>query len=692
MIGARRSVHPRVCGEHSCIPPTNPSSIGSSPRVRGTRLRQPRFAENVRFIPACAGNTESPIPGSWRAPVHPRVCGEHRRSRTLSKPPGGSSPRVRGTHRSGCLRRRRSRFIPACAGNTRTSPPSRARPTVHPRVCGEHPKAQSSRESRDGSSPRVRGTRRRSGCWRCRSTVHPRVCGEHSRVRGDAHAGDGSSPRVRGTRGVDEIGTVLDRFIPACAGNTAPISTIPERWTVHPRVCGEHIGGRNGAAKQFGSSPRVRGTQPPEAPRRRSARFIPACAGNTERSRRRPRSPPVHPRVCGEHRLNRPSGCVKSGSSPRVRGTRTDGHGGTGRVRFIPACAGNTLEGVFGKHFLPVHPRVCGEHQVFRSSLQASAGSSPRVRGTQDRHHDDRGTGRFIPACAGNTWSSRPETRYGSVHPRVCGEHLMRCQRSTPLNGSSPRVRGTRRRGVSGRAAARFIPACAGNTTDATVSKLEDDGSSPRVRGTPARRRRFQLVRRFIPACAGNTRRRRREAPGLSVHPRVCGEHLNCAFHTSTVCGSSPRVRGTRALLAQGFSRHRFIPACAGNTWGGRAGPSRFPVHPRVCGEHQLSIIAAVGVPGSSPRVRGTPRRSKAHADVVRFIPACAGNTLRAAHRADIRPVHPRVCGEHEVRYYPKRGGAGSSPRVRGTRTRRADHDPARRFIPACAGNTLRTR
>ena len=281
MIGARRSVHPRVCGEHSCIPPTNPSSIGSSPRVRGTRLRQPRFAENVRFIPACAGNTESPIPGSWRAPVHPRVCGEHRRSRTLSKPPGGSSPRVRGTHRSGCLRRRRSRFIPACAGNTRylpvaplrlavhprvcgehcreihclvhtvgssprvrgtrnkhankfairrfipacagntrTSPPSRARPTVHPRVCGEHPKAQSSRESRDGSSPRVRGTRRRSGCWRCRSTVHPRVCGEHSRVRGDAHAGDGSSPRVRGTRN-DLVGG-LDplRFIPACAGNT----------------------------------------------------------------------------------------------------------------------------------------------------------------------------------------------------------------------------------------------------------------------------------------------------------------------------------------------------------------------------------------------------------------------------------------------------------------------------------------
>ena len=32
---------------------------------------------NVRFIPACAGNTHD-VPVYWEGrPVHPRVCGEH---------------------------------------------------------------------------------------------------------------------------------------------------------------------------------------------------------------------------------------------------------------------------------------------------------------------------------------------------------------------------------------------------------------------------------------------------------------------------------------------------------------------------------------------------------------------------------------------------------------------------------------
>ena len=169
----------------------------------------------------------------------------------------------------------------------------------------------------------------------------------------------------------------------------------------------------------------------------------------------------------------------------------------------------------------------------------------------------------------------------------------------------------------------------------------------------------------------------------------MCGEHTSWFAGSSSASGSSPRVRGTPADPDEGDATRRFIPACAGNTAQRPAYHFMTPVHPRVCGEHQLSIIAAVGVPGSSPRVRGTPRRSKAHADVVRFIPACAGNTLRAAHRADIRPVHPRVCGEHFRVEDAATFGDGSSPRVRGTLAVEPQLLVELRFIPACAGNTL---
>ena len=74
--------------------------------------------------------------------------------------------------------------------------------------------------------------------------------------------------------------------------------------------------------------------------------------------------------------------------------------------------------------------------------------------------------------------------------------------------------------------------------------------------------------------------------------------------------------------------RHRFIPACAGNT--------------------QADLRAASRMPG--------------------FIPACAGNTLEVMRRSAQQTVHPRVRGEH-----------GAMPLLW----------VVTRFIPACAGNTI---
>ena len=53
---------------------------------------------------------------------------------------------------------------------------------------------------------------------------------------------------------------VVDRFIPACVGNSIKIGIQVSFLTVHPRVCGELAHGFLNAYYNAGSSPRVWGT------------------------------------------------------------------------------------------------------------------------------------------------------------------------------------------------------------------------------------------------------------------------------------------------------------------------------------------------------------------------------------------------------------------------------------------------
>ena len=233
--------------------------------------------------------------------------------------------------------------------------------------------------------------------------VHPRVCGEHeSRLR-RLMLGLGSSPRVRGTLQTLLLSDKSARFIPACAGNTRNLSQHQPRLSVHPRVCGEHQTPSRGGATNPGSSPRVRGTLQRDDPDRAIRRFIPACAGNTPRTRRRILVTAVHPRVCGEHVVRVEVKAAKDGSSPRVRGTHRSASRCPPPPRFIPACAGNTPAIALNFFRAPVHPRVCGEHSSRSARWPRNTGSSPRVRGTPNSPTCWRWPTRFIPACAGNT-------------------------------------------------------------------------------------------------------------------------------------------------------------------------------------------------------------------------------------------------------------------------------------------------
>ena len=70
--------------------------------------------------------------------------------------------------------------------------------------------------------------------------------------------------------------------------------------------------------------------------------------------------------------------------------------------RFIPAGAGNAAEEVIKTQALTVHPRGCGERPEIGYGAHLIDGSSPRVRGTRTGGTLRTRQTRFIPAGAGN--------------------------------------------------------------------------------------------------------------------------------------------------------------------------------------------------------------------------------------------------------------------------------------------------
>ncbi len=192
---------------------------------------------------------------------------------------------------------------------------------------------------------------------------------------------------------------------------------------VHPRACGEHPIPSIVPPVRSGSSPRLRGTRDKPNHSFTTERFIPAPAGNTIFRLLTDKLRSVHPRACGEHLSRYPMDGLKIGSSPRLRGTRVNLMGRNSFKRFIPAPAGNTRYIAGFAVFMPVHPRACGEHSPLPYMLGSKGGSSPRLRGTLDRIEGAGDVARFIPAPAGNTISIPSASAVYSVHPSACGEH-----------------------------------------------------------------------------------------------------------------------------------------------------------------------------------------------------------------------------------------------------------------------------
>ena len=156
------------------------SSVGLSPRVRGSHHRKRQRGYGPGSIPACAGKPRRSAPPGSLKRVYPRVCGEASQTALrLARHKGlyprvcggttidvshhttysGLSPRVRGNP-TGCgLYVTFSGSIPACAGEPGTPAPRRLGSGVYPRVCGGTVVADHEALLDEGLSPRVRGNR-----------------------------------------------------------------------------------------------------------------------------------------------------------------------------------------------------------------------------------------------------------------------------------------------------------------------------------------------------------------------------------------------------------------------------------------------------------------------------------------------------------------------------------------------------
>ena len=168
------------------------------------------------------------------------------------------------------------------------------------------------------------------------------------------------------------------------------------------------------------------------------------------------------------------------------------------------------------------------------------------------------------------------------------------------------------------------------------------------------------------------------------------GELNILAYAVTDGIGSSPLARGTLHGQPHWRRSSRFIPACAGNS--DLQGPRNIvsPVHPRLRGELVAGHFSSNKKAGSSPLARGThPRRFQGHL-LRRFIPACAGNSIFLITLSISFRVHPRLRGELGGRHTHRTFGSGSSPLARGTRIVAVVKGAVFRFIPACAGNSLK--
>ena len=174
--------------------------------------------------------------------------------------------------------------------------------------------------------------------------------------------------------------------------------------------------------------------------------LIPAHTGKTKREARMLFKARAHPRAYGENpAIWRKLQCLW-GSSPRIRGKHEEVEALRRETGLIPAHTGKTSCPEEGQDHQWAHPRAYGENESSPRQEKQRPGSSPRIRGKPGAHLDLFSRPGLIPAHTGKTLRVQVAVRECWAHPRAYGENPCDHTSSTTRAGSSPRIRGKRRR------------------------------------------------------------------------------------------------------------------------------------------------------------------------------------------------------------------------------------------------------
>ena len=171
-------------------------------------------------------------------------------------------------------------------------------------------------------------------------------------------------------------------------------------------------------------------------------------------------------------------------------------------------------------------------------------------------------------------------------------------------------------------------------------------------------------------------------------HPRLRGEHYLRRGDILLYEGSPPPTRGTHRFLCKCILLHGITPAYAGNTLTYPCYTQEYEDHPRLRGEHLLRYEVQHPIAGSPTPTRGTLLFVHSRKLNRRITPAYAGNTILLQRKMHQNWDHPRLRGEHHKSYKFYLPILGSPPPTRGTPYLCVARGCKFRITPAYAGNT----
>ena len=240
--GRRSPVYPRPRGGTDPDDALSFDGAGLSPPTRGNRHRAVAALGVDRSIPAHAGEPRGRTLRLGRTRVYPRPRGGTSPRPNAPTSAGGLSPPTRGNQTASGSRPFARRSIPAHAGEPAASSSSMRARRVYPRPRGGTRVRALSHSPPRGLSPPTRGNRalhrppdvpRRSipahagepvrpPSPSATARVYPRPRGGTREIARIIRARDGLSPPTRGNPDGFAVSALLDRSIPAHAGEPTP--------------------------------------------------------------------------------------------------------------------------------------------------------------------------------------------------------------------------------------------------------------------------------------------------------------------------------------------------------------------------------------------------------------------------------------------------------------------------------------